>query len=89
MHPPPKGAQPFIYTLLVLLHILAAMTAVGLNASYAIWIARGTRNPASLPFAPHGVKFIDDYVANPCYLIGAVTSTLMIAGARASYHCCG
>lgn len=79
MHPPPEGAQPFIYTLLVFLHIFATMTAVGLNASYAIWIARGTRNPASLPFALRGVKFIDDYVANPCYLIGGVTGALMIA----------
>ncbi|WP_298482047.1 DUF2269 family protein [uncultured Chloroflexus sp.] len=82
MHPPPKGAQPFIYTLLVFLHILAAMTAVGLNASYAIWITHGTRNPASLPFAPRGVKFIDDYVANPCHLIGGVTGALMIAGGK-------
>ncbi len=79
MHPPPEGAQPFIYTLLVFLHIFATMTAVGLNASYAIWIARGTRDPASLPFALRGVKFIDDYVANPCYLIGGVTGALMIA----------
>ncbi len=65
MHPPPEGAQPFIYTLLVFLHIFATMTAVGLNANYAIWIACGTRDPASLPFALRGVKFIDDYVANP------------------------
>lgn len=79
MHTPPEGAQPFIYTLLVFLHIFATMTAIGLNASYAIWIARGTRNPASLPFALRGVKFIDDYVANPCYLIGGVTGALMIA----------
>lgn len=79
MHSPPEGAQPFIYTLLVFLHIFATMTAVGLNASYAIWIARGTHNPASLPFALRGVKFIDDYVANPCYLIGGVTGALMIA----------
>ncbi len=36
MHPPPEGANPLIYTLLVFLHIVTTTTAVGLNASYAI-----------------------------------------------------
>ncbi len=79
MHLPPEGAQPFIYTLLVFAHIFATMTAVGLNASYVIWILRGTKDAASLPFALRGVKFIDDYVANPCYLLGGVTGVVMIA----------
>lgn len=83
MHLPPEGAQPFVYTLLVFVHIFATMTAVGLNASYAIWILRGTKDAASLPFALHGVKFIDDYVANPCYLLGGVTGVLLIAMGKA------
>lgn len=32
-----------------------------------------------MAFALRGVKFIDDYVANPCYLAGGVTGVLMIA----------
>ncbi len=78
MHPPPEGANAFLYTALVFIHILATMVAVGLNASYVIWILRGTKDTASLPFALRGVKFIDDYVANPCYLAGGLTGTLMI-----------
>ncbi|WP_298814993.1 DUF2269 family protein [Chloroflexus sp.] len=78
MHPPPDGAHPLGYTLLVFLHIFTTMTAVGLNASYAIWIMRGSRDPTQLAFALRGVKWIDDYVANPCYLIGGVTGVLMI-----------
>ncbi|WP_322822800.1 DUF2269 family protein [Chloroflexus sp.] len=79
MHVPPEGAPPLIYTLLVFVHIFATMVAVGLNASYVIWIIRGTKDPISMAFALRGVKFIDDYVANPCYLAGGVTGVLMIA----------
>jgi len=83
MHTPPEGANPFLYTLLVFIHIFATMVAVGLNASYVIWILRGSKESASLPFALRGVKFIDDYVANPCYLAGGVTGVLMILMGKA------
>lgn len=79
MHLPPEGASPLLYTSLVFIHIFTAMTAVGLNASYVIWIMRGEKDPANLPFALRGVKFIDDYVANPCYLAAGVSGVLMIA----------
>ena len=36
-----------------------------------------------MAFALRGVKFIDDYVANPCYLAGGVTGVLMIAMGKA------
>ncbi|PWH13109.1 MAG: hypothetical protein DDG60_10965 [Anaerolineae bacterium] len=78
MHLPPEGAPPLIYTWLVFVHIFVTMLAVGLNASYVIWILRGTKDSASLPFALRGVKFIDDYVANPCYLVGGLSGALMI-----------
>lgn len=83
MHVPPEGAPPLIYTLLVFVHIFATMVAVGLNASYVIWIIRGAKEPASMAFTLRGVKFIDDYVANPCYLAGGVTGVLMIAMGKA------
>lgn len=83
MHNPPDGANPFLYTLLVFIHIFATMVAVGLNASYVIWILRGSKETSSLSFALRGVKFIDDYVANPCYLAGGVTGVLMILMGKA------
>lgn len=83
MHPAPPGASPVVYTALVFVHIFATMVAAGLNASYVIWIMRGVRNPASLSFALRGVKFIDDYVANPCYLLGGLTGVLMIMMGKA------
>ena len=60
-----EALYPYVKTL----HILFAIIAVGFNASYAIWLVRGQRDPAHLAFAVKGVKFMDDYIANPCYLL--------------------
>ncbi len=55
------------YLLLKWLHVLAAIIAVGANATYGIWIARASRTPAVLPFTLRAIKFIDDRMANPSY----------------------
>ena len=47
------------------IHILAAITAVGLNISYAIWILRAQREQAHTAFALKGIKFLDDRIATP------------------------
>lgn len=57
-----------IYNIFKFLHIFLAIVAVGFNVSYAIWIQRGTRSPQNLDFALRGVKFLDDYIANPAYI---------------------
>ncbi|MBC8100260.1 MAG: DUF2269 family protein [Armatimonadetes bacterium] len=79
MHPAPDGANPALYSILVYAHILLALMAVGFNFTYVVWIMRGTRSPETLPFALKGVKFLDDYLANPMYLAAGVTGVLMIA----------
>jgi uncharacterized membrane protein len=66
------------YTAIKFVHILLAITAVGFNASYAAWLVRGQRSPENLSFALRGVKFIDDWVANPCYLLLFLTGVLMM-----------
>ena len=61
------------YSLVKYVHVLLAITAVGSNITYAAWNARGAMDPKHLGFALRGVKFIDDYIANPCYLLLLVT----------------
>jgi hypothetical protein len=78
MHPAPEGANPSLYSLLVFLHIVFAIIAIGYNFAYIIWIRRGTSSPQHLDFALRGVKFMDDYVANPCYIGAAITGFLMV-----------
>jgi uncharacterized membrane protein len=60
------------------IHILSAITAVGLNISYAIWIARANSSPANITFALKGIKFLDDRIANPAYGVLLVTGLLMV-----------
>jgi uncharacterized membrane protein len=61
------------YSLVKYLHVLLAITAVGSNITYAAWNARGAMDTQHLNFALRGIKFIDDYIANPCYLLLLVT----------------
>jgi len=56
-----------LYTTVKFLHILFAITAVGFNASYAIWLIRVRRHPEHLDYVLRNVKFMDDYIANPAY----------------------
>src|SRR3979490_1125919 len=60
------------------IHILAAIVAVGLNISYAIWIIRGQREPAHTTFALKGIKFLDDRIANPAYGVLLLTGLGMV-----------
>ena len=59
------------------LHVLAAIVAVGANLTYAIWIARASREPGVLPFVLHTIPVIDRRVANPCYAALLVTGLIM------------
>lgn len=60
------------------IHILAAIVAVGLNISYAVWIIRARMDPAHTAFALKGIKFLDDRIANPAYGVLLVTGILMV-----------
>lgn len=67
-----------LYSILKLIHVLLAITAVGSNVTYAVWLGRADRDPAHLGFALKGIKFIDDRVANPCYGLLLPTGLLMV-----------
>lgn len=65
------------FALLKWLHVLAAMTAVGANLTYGIWIARASREPKVLPFVLSNIASIDGRLANPCYALLVVTGLTM------------
>lgn len=68
-----------LYTALKLVHILLAITAVGFNASYAIWIGRAGRLSKEInQFALRGVQFMDQRIANPAYGLLLITGLLMV-----------
>lgn len=71
--------MPWYYTLIKYLHVLAAIIAFGFNATYSIWLTRAQRNPEHLDFTLRGVKFLDDYVANPAYIFLLLSGLAMVA----------
>jgi uncharacterized membrane protein len=70
--------MPWYYTLVKFLHIFFAIVAVGFNATYALWLVRAQRDPDHLDFALRGVKLLDDYFANPAYLLLLVSGVVMV-----------
>jgi uncharacterized membrane protein len=66
-----------LYLLIKWLHVLSAITAVGANITYGIWIARASQSPDVLPFTLRNIKLIDDRLANPAYGLLLVTGLLM------------
>lgn len=59
-------------------HILAAIIAVGFNASYAILLARASREPEHQLHVVRTVKVLDDRFANPGYGVLLVTGIWMV-----------
>jgi uncharacterized membrane protein len=59
------------------IHVLSAITAVGANITYGIWISRASKEPKFLPFVLRNIKLIDDRVANPCYGLLLLTGLTM------------
>jgi hypothetical protein len=70
----------FVYNLLLFIHILSAITAVGSNATYGLWLTRAGAEPAHLGFALKGIRFLDNRIANPAYgvlLLSGLVMTFM------------
>jgi uncharacterized membrane protein len=67
-----------LFTTIKFIHILLAIIAFGFNATYGIWLGRAQRNPEHLDFALRGVKILDDYFANPAYLLLLVSGLTMV-----------
>jgi uncharacterized membrane protein len=68
----------YVYLSLKLVHILAAITAVGANITYGVWNARAASDRAHMGFALKGIKFLDDRIANPAYGVLLLTGLVMV-----------
>jgi len=58
-----------LYDLIKYIHVLAAITAVGLNLSYGVWLALSERGPEHRVFVLRTIKRLDDWLANPAYVL--------------------
>lgn len=66
--------------ILLLIHVLAAIVAVGANLTYAIWFRAAGTDRDRLVFVIRTVRMIDSRIANPAYIVLLVTGLLMVAG---------
>jgi uncharacterized membrane protein len=66
-----------LFSILKWIHVLAAIIAVGANATYGVWLARASRSADVLPFTLRTIKLIDDRLANPAYGLQLLTGLAM------------
>jgi uncharacterized membrane protein len=67
------------YLVLKWLHVLLAIAAVGSNMTYAVWLARSAKgDPKYLAQVLRTIKFIDDRMANPAYILLLVSGIGMV-----------
>jgi uncharacterized membrane protein len=66
------------YSLLKLVHVLAAILAVGTNLTYFVWLSTARTHPEQAPHVLPGIRALDRWLANPAYLVLPVTGILMV-----------
>lgn len=72
---------------LLLIHILAAIVALGANVTYAFWLSLAERDRGHLDFAIGGMGRIDRVLSNPSYAVLLLTGILlMLAGEYTLEH---
>ena len=67
-----------LFNALKFVHILAAIVAVGFNASYGIWLARAAAAPQNLSHSLRTIRILDDRFANPAYGLLLLTGLAMV-----------
>lgn len=72
--------------ILKLIHVLAAIVAVGANVTYAFWLRAAGREAARLVFVIETVRTLDNRVANPAYGVLLVTGVLMVMAGQYSFE---
>jgi len=65
-------------SLLLVVHILAAITALGANLTYAVWLRAAGTDRDRLVFVIHTVRLLDSRIANPAYIVVLLTGIGMV-----------
>lgn len=75
-----------MYQIVVYIHVLSAIVAVGYNATYAVWLTRGNMERDHLLFALRTIKFMDGKIANPAYGLLLITGVAQVLLSHRSWH---
>jgi uncharacterized membrane protein len=66
------------YLWLKLLHVLAAIVAVGTNVTYFVWLRLVREQSTDDAFVLNGLYALDRRLANPAYVVLPVTGIIMV-----------
>jgi uncharacterized membrane protein len=67
------------YDLVKYLHVVAAITAVGFNLSYGVWLTVTARTPEHRLPVLRTIKRLDDWIANPAYVVLLLSGLAILA----------
>lgn len=62
-----------VYAVVKFMHVLFAIIALGFNLSYIVWLVKGNKQTQYLLFALQGIKLMDTWIANPAYILSALS----------------
>src|SRR5438132_8268271 len=71
-----------VYVILKWFHVLMAITALGANVTYGVWLSRAAREPQHLAFTLRGIRMLDNRIANPAYGLMLLTGFAMAGVGR-------
>ena len=71
---------------LKLVHILAAIVAVGANVTYSFWIRSAGLERERLAWTIGRVRRLDDRIATPGYIVLLITGVLMVVGGHFTFQ---
>lgn len=74
-----------IVQLLKLIHVLAAITAVGANLTYTYWLRYAGRDRDRLVWTTKGIRRLDNFIATPAYVVLGITGVLMVLAGAFSF----
>jgi len=63
---------------LKLIHVVAAIVAVGTNLTYFVWLPRARKNPEQAASVLPGIVTLDRRLANPAYAVLPIAGILMV-----------
>ena len=66
------------YSWLKLVHVVAAIVAVGTNVTYFVWLARAKSGTQSDRDTLEGIRALDARLANPAYVVLPITGIAMV-----------
>ncbi len=67
------------YLALKVVHVVAAIVAVGGNVTYSFWLRRAGRDRDRLLFVLESVRRFDRRIANPAYVVVLLSGLAMVA----------